>query len=81
MGTSWYKKSLLAMLGLLAASRSASALPSTVEFGECTFSGDYDGTPLVRSGSCPTQGGKLELSSKGITSMPPDAFAGMAKMT
>jgi hypothetical protein len=80
MGTSWYKKSLLAMLRL-AASRSASALPWTVGFGECTFSGDYDGTPLVRSGSCPTQGGKLELSSKGITSVPPDAFAGMAKMT
>jgi hypothetical protein len=81
MGTSWYKKSLLATLGLLAASRSASALPWTVGFGECTFSGDYDGAPLVRSGSCPTQGGKLDLSSKRINSVPPDAFAGMAKLT
>ncbi len=26
-------------------------------FGECTFSGDYDGAQLVRSGSCPNQGG------------------------
>jgi hypothetical protein len=27
-----------------------------------------------------TQGGKLDLSSKGIIALPPDAFAGMAKM-
>jgi hypothetical protein len=80
VGTSWSKQSLLALLGLLAASRSASAWPWTVGFGECTFSGNSDGAPLVRSGSCPTQGGKLDLSSKGITSVPAEAFAGMAKM-
>jgi hypothetical protein len=74
------KRSLVALMWLLAASRSASALPWTVGFGECTFSGDYDGAPLVRSGSCPTQGGWLYLSSRGINALPPDAFAGMANM-
>ena len=61
---------------------SASACISTwtLAFGGCTFSGDYAGAPLVRSGSCPTQGGRLDLSRKGITSVPADAFAGMAKM-
>ena len=80
MATSGSKKMLLALLGLLAASRSASAYPWTRGFGGCTFSGDYDGAPLVRSGSCPTQGGTLDLSDMGITSVPADAFAGMAKM-
>jgi hypothetical protein len=80
MGTSGSKKMLLALLGLLAASRSASALPWTEVFGGCTFSGDSNGAPLVRSGSCPTQGGTLSLYQKGITSVPADAFAGMAKM-
>jgi hypothetical protein len=80
MGIPSCKKSLQLLIGLLAASWSASALPWTVGFGECTFSGDYDGAPLVPSGSCPTQGGTLELSSKGITSVPPQAFQGMAKM-
>jgi hypothetical protein len=79
MGNSWSNKSFLA-LGLLAASRTASALPWAVEFGGCTFSGDYDGAPLVRSGSCPTQDGALYLSSRGITSVPEQAFIGMAKM-
>ncbi len=54
--------------------------PWTVGFGDCSFSGNYAGAPLVRSGSCPTQGGTLDLSRKGITSVPADAFAGMAKM-
>jgi hypothetical protein len=53
----------------------------TVAFGNCTFIGDYAGAPLVRSGSCPTQGGTLDLSRKGIKSVPPQAFAGMEKMT
>ena len=52
----------------------------TVAFGNCTFSGDYAGAPLVRAGSCPTQGGVLDLSGKGITSVPADAFAGMVKL-
>ncbi len=80
MGIYGSKKMLLALLVLLAASRSASALPWTVGFGNCTFSGDYDGAPLVRSGSCPTQGGRLDLTYRGITSVPAEAFAGMAKM-
>jgi hypothetical protein len=80
MTTMASKKMLLALLGLLAASRSAFALPWTVGFGGCTFSGDSNGAPLVRSGSCPTYAGQLDLSGKGITSVPADAFAGMAKM-
>ena len=71
---------LLALLALLAVSRSASALPWTVGFGGCSFSGDYNGAPLERSGSCPDQDDTLDLTSKGITSVPADAFAGMAKL-
>jgi hypothetical protein len=52
-----------------------------VVFGGCSFSGDYAGAPLVRTGSCPTQAGVLDLSRKGITSVPPDAFQGMPQMT
>jgi hypothetical protein len=33
--------------------------------------------PLERSGSCPTTGGVLDLSGKGITSVKSDSFAGM----
>ena len=80
MGPSLLPNRLIALLGLLAASRSASALPWTVGFGACTFSGNTDGAPLVRSGSCPTQGGGLNLEFKGITSVPAEAFAGMTKM-
>ncbi len=80
MATSGYKKIWLVLLGLLAASRSASALPWTVGFGGCTFSGNDSGAPLVRSGSCPMQGGWLVLEFRGITAVPADAFAGMAKM-
>ncbi len=57
------------------------SIPWTVAFGGCTFSGDYAGAPLVRTGSCPTEGGYLYLSSKGITSVPPDAFQNMTQMT
>ena len=57
------------------------SIPWTVAFGGCTFSGDYAGAPLVRTGSCPTQGGSLDLQSKFITSVPPDAFQGMPQMT
>jgi hypothetical protein len=83
MGITRGKASLLALLGLLAASRSASALPVgpwALAFGGCKFSGDYAGAPLVRSGTCPTQGGRLDLSGKGITSVLPEAFEGMPKM-
>ena len=74
------ERSLVALMWLLAASRSTSALPWTVGFGECTFSGDYDGAPLVRSGACPTEGGQLDLTSRGINALLPEAFAGMANM-
>ncbi len=53
----------------------------TVFFGGCTFSGDYAGAPLVRTGSCPTQNGILDLNNRGITSVPADAFQGMSQMT
>ena len=57
------------------------SIPWTVAFGGCTFSGDYAGAQLVRTGSCPTQGGELDLSSKGITLVPPGAFQNMTQMT
>ena len=57
------------------------SIPWTVAFGGCNFSGDYAGATLVRTGSCPTQGGDLDLSSKGISSVPPDAFQNMTQMT
>ena len=60
---------------------SALAAPWTVTFGGCTFSGDYDGAPLERSGSCPTQSGTLYLTYKGITSVKNDSFAGMGACT
>jgi hypothetical protein len=53
----------------------------TVAFGGCTFSGNYAGAPLVRTGSCPTEDGALDLSRKVITSVQPDAFQNMTKMT
>ncbi len=56
------------------------SIPWTLDFGGCTFSGDYAGAPLVRSGSCPAEGGTLRLAGKGITSVPADAFADMVKM-
>jgi hypothetical protein len=66
---------LLLLLALLSSAHAAR--PWSVEFGGCTFSGDYDGAPLARSGSCPTTGGNLDLSGKGITSVKNDSFAGM----
>ncbi len=57
------------------------SVPWNLAFGGCTFSGNYAGAPLVRSGSCETTDGALWLDGKGITSVPVNAFAGMAKMT
>jgi len=45
--------------------------------GGCTLSGDYDGAPLTRMGSCATDCTTLLLSGKGITSLANDPFAGM----
>jgi hypothetical protein len=69
------------LLLLLALLRSAHARPWSVTFGSCVFSGDLDGAPLVRSGSCPTQDGLLDLSRKSITSVKIDSFAGMSACT
>ena len=72
------RKHLSKLLMLLALCLgSANAYPWSVTFGGCTFSGDYNGAPLERSGSCPTQSGWLYLKSKGITSVKNDSFAGM----
>ena len=61
----------------LSVSSARAARPWSVQFGGCVFSGDYDGAPLERSGSCPTQAGTLDLGSRGITSVKSDSFAGM----
>ena len=64
----------LAGLALLPAPARA-ARPWTVQFGTwCTFSGDYDGAPVARAGTCPTVTGALELSNKGITAVPAETF-------
>ena len=60
---------------------SALAAPWSETFGGCSFSGDYNGAPLERSGSCPTQSGSLSLGNKGITSVKNDSFAGMGACT
>ena len=55
-------------VGLAVLPASAQAMRSwTVDFGSCTFSGDYDGAPLARGGTCPTHSGVLDLRNKGIT--------------
>jgi len=66
---------LLLLLALLSSAHAAR--PWSVQFGGCVFSGDYDGAPLERSGSCPTRGGALMLRKAGITSVKNDSFAGM----
>jgi hypothetical protein len=68
--------STMSLLGVV----TCMSIPWTVDFGNCTFSGDYAGAPLVRTGSCPAQGGNLFLGLKGITAVQPDAFQGMPKM-
>ena len=60
---------------------SANAYRWSEKFGGCTFSGDTNGAPLERSGSCPTQSGHLSLWNKGITSVKNDSFAGMGACT
>jgi len=49
----------------------------SVQFGGCVFSGDFDGVPLVRTGSCATEGGSLDLMGRGITALKSDSFADM----
>jgi len=62
---------------VLSVSSAHAARPWSVQFGGCVFSGDYDGAPLVRSGSCATKGHSLNLYDRGITSVKSDSFADM----
>ena len=64
-------------------------VPWSVTCGGCTFSGNYAGAPLARTGSCATDctdsvGGphapELDLSFRAITSMPGDPFADMGAL-
>ena len=55
-------------------------MPWSETFGGCTFSGDYNGAALERSGSCPTQS-HLNLANRGITSVKNYSFAGMGACT
>ncbi len=55
--------------------------PWKVTFGDCEFTGNTDGAPLVRKGSCPDAEGSLDLQYRNITVVPATAFQGMGKMT
>jgi hypothetical protein len=55
--------------------------PWSLSYGSCTFSGDYNGAPLERSGSCPMQSGRLVLRQRGITAVKNNTFAGMGGCT
>jgi hypothetical protein len=60
------------------------AVPWTVAFGKCSLAGDNVlCVPLVRTGSCLTQAGALNLGKSNwcITALPTDAFQGMPLMT
>ena len=54
--------------------------PWSVTCGGCTFSGNYAGAPLARTGSCATDCTSLDLSNRAITSMPGDPFADMGAL-
>ena len=54
--------------------------PWSVTCGGCEFSGNYDGAPLARTGSCATDCTELDLSYRAITSMPGDPFADMGAL-
>jgi hypothetical protein len=62
------------LLLVLLDSSQASDEPWTIEFGNCTFSDDTVGVPLVSEGFCPSEGDTLDLSSKGITVLEVNAF-------
>jgi hypothetical protein len=53
------------------------ARPWSKQFGGCVFSGDFDGAPLVRTGSGATEGGLLDLADRRITALKSDSFADM----
>ena len=54
--------------------------PWSVTCGGCTFSGNYAGAPLARTGSCATDCTSLDLRWRAITSMPGDPFADMGAL-
>ena len=54
--------------------------PWSVTCGGCTFSGNYAGAPLARTGSCATDCTDLDLRYRAITSMPGDPFADMGAL-
>lgn len=74
-------RALVLIISLLCLPAPLGATPWTETAGNCTFSGDTAGAPLVRSGSCATYTGSLSLSNKGITQIPGDAFSGMGALT
>ena len=55
-------------------------VPWSVTCGGCTFSGNYAGAPLARTGSCATDCTSLDLEYRAITSMPGDPFADMGAL-
>ena len=61
-------------------SRTGHSGPWSVTCGGCTFSGNYEGAPLARTGSCATDCTELDLSNRAITSMPGDPFADMGAL-
>ena len=61
-------------------SRTGHSGPWSVTCGGCTFSGNYAGAPLARTGSCATDCTSLDLSNRAITSMPGDPFADMGAL-
>ena len=90
MGCLTWSGSLLALV-LLASLREASVTAWIVEFGNgptggcdgkhacCVFTSDAGGA-LVRTESCSEISGALDLSIKGIKSVPANAFEGMASV-
>jgi hypothetical protein len=77
---------LLALSALLMLTASAAPWTKVIAPGldipgtRCDFSGDSDGAPLVRTGNCAkwnVYDVVLDLSNKGITSVPAHAFKDM----
>ena len=61
-------------------SRDGHSGPWSVTCGGCEFSGNYDGAPLARTGSCATDCTVLDLENRGITSCADDAFSDMGAL-
>ncbi len=60
----------------------ASGVAWKVSFGRCTFMGETSGAPLARIGQCNSESGVLlDLSNKGITSLPDGVFDYLEQLT